>query len=84
MLADYFTHAVYRGIKRGKILAAPADFAIVQGRLGIEQAVRVFEGSLTYKHLGPEIALVEANNVNEIGTGHSLAPATFIPTFIIE
>jgi len=84
VLADYFTHAVYRGIKRGKILAAPTDFAIVQGRLGIEQAVRVLEGSLTYKHLGPEIALVDANNVNQIGTDYSLAPATFIPTFIIE
>ena len=84
ILADYFTHAVYRGIKRGKILAAPTDFAIVQGRLGIEQAVRVLEGKLSLKHVGPAITLVDSNNVNEIGTGQSLAPATFSPTFIIE
>ena len=84
ILADYFTHAVYRGIKRGKILAAPTDFAIVQGRLGIEQAVRVLEGKLSLKHVGPAITLVDSNNVNEIGTGQSLAPATFSPTVIIE
>ncbi|MBC8269059.1 MAG: TMAO reductase system periplasmic protein TorT [Rhodospirillaceae bacterium] len=84
VLADYFTHAVYRGIKRGKILAAPTDFAVVQGRLGIEQAVRVLENKLSLKHVGPAIELVETNNVNEIGTYQSLAPATFTPTFIIE
>jgi protein TorT len=84
ILADYFTHAVYRGIKRGKILAAPTDFAIVQGRLGIEQAVRVLEGKLTLKHVGPAITLIDSKNVNEIGTSQSLAPATFTPTFIIE
>ncbi|MBT4085459.1 MAG: TMAO reductase system periplasmic protein TorT [Alphaproteobacteria bacterium] len=84
VLADYFTHAVYRGIKRGKILAAPTDFAIVQGRLGIEQAVRVLEGKLTLKHVGPAITLIDSKNVNEIGTSQSLAPATFTPTFIIE
>ena len=31
---------VYRGIKRRRIRAAPTDFPVVQGRLGIEQARR--------------------------------------------
>ena len=84
VLADYFTHAVFRGIKRGKILAAPTDLAVVQGRLGIEQAVRVLEGKLSHKHLGPAIRLVNSENVNKIGTAQSLAPATFVPTFVVE
>lgn len=84
ILSDYFTHALYRGLKRRKILAAPTDFPVVQGKLGIEQAVRVLEGKLTYKHAGPAIKLVDMDNVDEIGTEGSLAPATFEPTFTVE
>ena len=84
ILADYFTHAVYRGIKRKRIEAAPTDFPVVQGRLGIEQAVRLLEGKLELKHLGPAIRLVDLDNVDELGTGASLAPAWFTPQFAVE
>lgn len=84
VLADYFTHGVYRGLKRGRILAAPTDLPVVQGRLGIEQAVRVLEGKLTVRHAGPSIRLVDAETVDAIGTEGSLAPATFTPTFAVD
>ena len=84
ILADYFTHAVYRGIKRRRIRAAPTDFPVVQGRLGIEQAVRLLEGKLDLIHLGPAIKLVDLDNVDELGTGTSLAPAWFTPRFTVE
>lgn len=84
IVADYFTHAVYRGIKRGRVLAAPTDYPVVQGRLGIEMAVRVLENSLAYRHLGPETTLITADNVDAIGSEGSLAPATFVPTFVVE
>ena len=84
ILADYFTHAVYRGIKRRRIQAAPTDFPVIQGRLGIEQAVRLLEGRLDLVHLGPAIRLVDLDNVDELGTGTSLAPASFTPRFVVE
>ena len=84
ILADYFTHAVYRGIKRRRIQAAPTDFPVIQGRLGIEQAVRLLEGKLELIHAGPAIRLVDLDNVDELGTGTSLAPAWFTPRFIVE
>lgn len=84
VIADYYTHAVYRGIKRGRIQAAPTDFPVLQGRLGIDQAVRVLEGRLEVRHAGPEIRLVRKENVDEIGARDSLAPATFSPTFIVK
>ena len=84
ILADYFTHSVYRGIKRRRIQAAPTDFPVIQGRLGIEQAVRLLEGRLDLIHLGPAIRLVDLDNVDELGTGTSLAPASFTPRFIVE
>lgn len=84
ILADYFTHAVYRGIKRNRVLAAPTDFPVLQGRLGIDQAVRLLEGNLTIKHAGPVIELVEADNVDVLGPEESLAPAWFKPTFVVD
>ena len=84
ILSDYFTHAVYRGIKRRRIQAAPTDFPVIQGRLGIEQAVRLLEGKLDLVHVGPAIQLVDLDNVDELGTGTSLAPASFTPRFTVE
>ena len=84
VLADYFTHGVYRGIKRGRILAAPTDFPVLQGRLGVEMAVRLLEDKLKIKHAGPAIKLIDVENVDEVGPQESLAPASFKPTFTVE
>ena len=84
ILADYFTHAVYRGIKRGRIVAAPTDFPVLQGRLGIDQAVRILEGDLSIRHAGPAIEVVDAESLARIGSEESLAPFWFKPTFTVE
>ena len=84
VLADYFTHAVYRGIKRDRILAAPTDFPALQGRMGIEMAVRLLEGKLEHPHAGPSIHIVEQANLDDFSTRLSLAPADFSPTFVVE
>lgn len=84
IVADYFTHAVFRGIKRGRILAAPTDFPVLQGRLAIDQAIRVLEGKLTVPHAGPAIRMVTPGNVDVIGPEESLNPAWFSPTFTVE
>ncbi|MGO4838474.1 TMAO reductase system periplasmic protein TorT, partial [Rhizobiaceae sp. 2RAB30] len=44
LLSFYMTPGVYEGIKRGFILAAPADSMVIQGRIAIDQAVRILEG----------------------------------------
>jgi protein TorT len=84
IVADYFTHAVFRGIKRGRILAAPTDFPVLQGRLAVDQAVRILEGKLTVPHAGPAIRMVTPENVDVIGPEESLNPAWFSPTFTVE
>ena len=84
VVADYYTHAVYRGLKRGRILAAPTDFPVMQGRLGIDLAVRALEGTLNHRHIGPAIELVTDTNIEAVGGEGSLAPASFAPTFIVD
>ncbi len=81
VISFYFTHGVFRGIKRGRILAAPTDQPVLQGRLSIEMAVRVLEGKVLRKHLGPDIVTISTKNVKTIDPLLSLAPASFAPVF---
>ena len=84
IVSDYMTPAVFRGIKRGKILGAPDDFPILQGELAVEQTVRAIEGSLTLRHAGPRIEIVTPDNIDAIGPGGTLAPASFVPVFELQ
>lgn len=81
VVSTYVSHGVYRGIKRGRILAAPTDFAVMQGRLAVEMAVRAIEGKLSIRHAGPRIVTLTPTNIDDIGTRESLAPASFVPVF---
>jgi len=83
VVSTYMTQNVLRGIKRGHILAAPNDAPVLQGQLAVEQAIRVLEQDLTYKHIGPSIELVDANNVAAFNQTSVLPPPTFWPTFTV-
>lgn len=84
ILADYFTHSTYRAIKRGKVIAAPTDQPVMQGRIAIDQAVRALEGTLSARHVGPRIEIVDQAGLKRIDAGNSLAPAWFRPIFAVE
>ena len=83
VLADYFTHGTYRAIRRGKVIAAPTDSPVLQGRLAVDQAVRALEGTLTLRHAGPAIRMIDQTNIQGGDIGESLAPAWFKPTFAV-
>ena len=81
VISDYMTHAVYRGIRRGRIIAAPTDQPVMQGRLAIDQAVRALEEALEVTHAGPAIRVFTKETVSTSGLAETLAPATFVPVF---
>ncbi|NPD14791.1 TMAO reductase system periplasmic protein TorT [Xinfangfangia sp. D13-10-4-6] len=83
IISDYMTHAVHRGILRGRILAAPSDFPVLQGRLAVEMAVRAIEGKLEIRAAGPDIVTVTAENIRAYDGAETLAPADFAPVFAI-
>lgn len=84
IISDYMTHAVYRGIRRGRIIASPSDLPVLQGRLAIEQAVRALDGNLTVKHAGPAIQVYSLDDISDMEITDTLAPATFVPVFEFE
>jgi protein TorT len=84
ILSYYFTPGVYQGIKRNRILAAPTDSAVIQGRVAIDQAVRILEGKPYTKHVGPKLYVIDSSNINSFDRDSSLAPDKFKPTFIVK
>ncbi|MCP3869032.1 MAG: TMAO reductase system periplasmic protein TorT [Gammaproteobacteria bacterium] len=81
ILSTYFTPGVFRGIARSRILAAPTDSPVLQGRLSIIQAVNLLEGHSYEQHMGPVIRVIDKGNLHNFDLNESLAPVTFSPVF---
>ena len=84
VLSYYFTPGVYQNIKRGRVLAAPTDSAVIQGRVAIDQAVRILEGKDYTKHAGPALYVIDSSNIDSFHYESSLAPDGFKPTFSVD
>ncbi len=84
VLAYYFTPGVYDNIKKGAVLAAPTDSAVIQGRVAIDQAVRILEGKDYIKHVGPKLYVINSSNIGSFDYPSSLAPADYKPDFTVD
>ncbi len=84
VVADYYTPGIDQLLRSGRILAAPTDKPVIQGRLAVDEAVRVIEGSLEYAHAGPIIEMVDKDSVKSLDMTTTLAPDSFKPTFSVE
>ncbi len=81
LVADYFTPAMYRGVRRDIVTAVPTDSAALQGMLSVDMAVRHLEGSSIATHVGPAIFNVDKDSVKTFNPDESLAPSGFTPVF---
>ncbi len=84
VLAFYLTPGVYTGIERGFIEAAPADSMVIQGRIAVDQAVRILEGKPYVKHVGPKIFVITKDNIGETSRDAVLPPDSFQPVFSVN
>jgi protein TorT len=84
ILAYYLTPDVFRQIKRGRILAAPTDSPVIQGRIAVDQLVRILEGKPFLKQVGPRIFVIDSTNVDTFDRSTSLAPTGFRATYSVD
>lgn len=84
LLSFYMTPGVYEGIRNGRIMSAPADSMVIQGRIAIDQAVRLLEGKEVIKHVGPKIFVVDQNNVGKVNKDDILPPTGFKAAFNVK
>ena len=83
VIAYYFGPGIYRGIKRGTILAAPSDSQAVLARISIDQAVRALEKQKLTRHLSVTIKMVDLKSLPNFDLNSSIAPAGFRPIFSV-
>ena len=84
VLAYYYTPGVDQGIRRQQILGAPTDSPVIQGRIAIDQAVRILEGQPYEKHVGPALVMVSQASHADFDTSSTLAPDGYKPVFRVE
>ena len=65
IISYYYTPGVDRGIRRGQILAAPTDSPVIQGRIAIDQAIRILEKKPYKAHVGPALKVVSQQNIKK-------------------
>ncbi|MCP4489224.1 MAG: hypothetical protein GY820_18210 [Gammaproteobacteria bacterium] len=54
----------------------------MQGRISIDQAIRIIDGREFVKHAGPQIHMTDEDNWQVFDISDSLAQPSFLPTFV--
>jgi protein TorT len=84
VMAYYLTPEVYREIRRGHILGAPTDSPVIQGRIAVDQLVRLLEHKPCLKSVGPRVFIVDSRNVDTFEHSASMAPSGFRATYAVN
>lgn len=77
IISYYFSPGVYRGIRRGLIMAAPSDRPAIQARIAVDQVTRLLEGAPVLLQVGPRITVVDRAALKGFDLTSSLAPKGF-------
>lgn len=84
LMSYYYTPAIHRAIQYGQVMAAPTDSTVIQGRIAIDQAVRILEDKPYNKHVGPILTVVDSFNIQDFNQSAALAPNNFKPVFRVK
>jgi len=84
IISYYLTPNVYRDILRGKVVASPTDSTVIQGRIAVDQLVRILEKKPYSKHVGPILYVLDRDNINEFDRKSMLAPSGFKTTYTVN
>ncbi|MCC6312780.1 MAG: TMAO reductase system periplasmic protein TorT [Thermomicrobiales bacterium] len=87
ILAFHQNPPVYDGIAAGDILAASNDHTVIQGRIAVDQAVRLLEGQTLEpsNDVGPVITVMTPENLKtEFVWESTFAPKDYKPEFTID
>lgn len=98
LVSFYYTPGIHTFLKRGEVAMAPTDQMIIQGRIAIDQAVRLLEGmpmatggrpeyggtGRITEHVQPPPIVVTPQTVRGFDTSTTLAPRNWRPRFSVD
>jgi protein TorT len=75
---------VYNDILAGAAVGSPTDFTVIQGRMAVDEAVRLLEGQkLIAKRVGPVPEMVTIENIKSVPWADMFAPKDFHATYTV-
>ncbi|CAH0529567.1 TMAO reductase system periplasmic protein TorT [Vibrio hippocampi] len=83
LLSIYLSHGVYRGLLRNKVILAPTDQMVTQGRESVKQALHYLRQQPYQTPIAPEINVLTPTNLDSINIKNSLSPGGYRPIFSI-
>ncbi|MGB5209222.1 MAG: TMAO reductase system periplasmic protein TorT [Gammaproteobacteria bacterium] len=84
LLADYYSPAVHRSIRRGEIIAAPSDLPALQTRIALDVMVRILEQREFPAHVGAKVVMIDRERLATWDASSSLPPRGFRPVFNVD
>lgn len=84
VIGTYYTVGNHIDLKRGAIIGGPTDQPVTQGRIAIDQAIRILEGQPYLQHVGPALSMITAETLADFDEGHTLAPSDWSPVFNVD
>ena len=84
VVSFYFSHQVYRGLKRGRVIMAVSDQMVWQGELAVEQAIRQLQGQSVSDNVSPPILVLTPKNADREHIRRSLSPGGFRPVYFYQ
>ncbi len=84
ILSHYFSHGVYRGIARGKIMMANTDQMVLQGKMAINQVIDYLDGRDIESNQGPKILTIDPTNIDKFTLSDSLSPSDYKPSYQVN
>ncbi|SUB83584.1 TMAO reductase system periplasmic protein TorT [Pragia fontium] len=84
LVSFYLSHEVYRGLKRHRVLMANSDQMVLQGRLSVDQAIRLLQKEPLLQDIGPKILTLTPENLADFDIHSSLSPGEFRPEYEVH
>ncbi|MFS1948121.1 TMAO reductase system periplasmic protein TorT [Vibrio lentus] len=84
LISSYLSHGTYRGLLRNKVLFAPTDKMVEQGRLSVKQAVSYLRDQPYEIHSAPTIEALTPATLKDQIIADSLSPSEFRPVFSVN
>lgn len=98
LVAFYYTPGIHSFLERGMVAMAPTDQMIIQGRIAVDQAVRLLEGyematggrpeygetGRITEHVQPPPIIVTPDTIRAFDTSTTLAPRNWLPQFSVN
>lgn len=84
IISSYENQALLDALKRGDIAAFATQFPVAEGRIAIDQTVRVLEKKPVLAFVQPIPQTIEKSNVDKIDMSLVLAPASWTPVYRVS